>query len=156
MSHVKSKKYNSMSELDEHIEDYKSESLLSFDGKTCPNCGATVSFDPASGEMACEYCGYHCKLPDANAENAIVEIDFDSAVNTESFEWGAEKKTVECKTCGAVTIYDALETAAVCPFCGSTHVMPSATENSIATSWRSRVLALPRSATLYPRTVRLL
>lgn len=121
-----------MSELDEHIEDYKSESLLSFDGKTCPNCGATVSFDPASGEMACEYCGYHCKLPDANAENAIVEIDFDSAVNTESFEWGAEKKTVECKTCGAVTIYDALETAAVCPFCGSTHVMPSATENSIA------------------------
>ena len=105
---------------------------MSFDGKTCPNCGATVTFDPASGEMACEYCGYHCKLPDPSTQNEICEIDFDSAVNKESFEWGAEKKTVECKSCGAVTIYDALETAAVCPFCGSTHVMPNATENSIA------------------------
>ncbi|MCR5013506.1 MAG: TFIIB-type zinc ribbon-containing protein [Bacteroidales bacterium] len=120
-----------MSDLD-HIQDFKSESTLAFDGKTCPNCGATVTFDPASGEMACSYCGYHCKLPDANAENEICEMDFEAAVNTESYEWGSEKKTVECKSCGAVAIYDALETAAVCPFCGSTHVMPTATENSIA------------------------
>lgn len=121
-----------MSEYDESVEQYRSETILSFDGKTCPNCGATVTFDPTSGEMHCEYCGYHCKLPDANAENEICELDFESAANKESFEWGSEKKTVECKSCGAVTIYDALETAAVCPFCGSTHVMPSSTADSIA------------------------
>ena len=121
-----------MSEYDENIQDYRSESTVSFDGKTCPNCGATVTFNPALGEMSCEYCGYHCKLPDANSENEICELDFESAANKESFEWGAEKKTVECKSCGAGTIYDSLETAAVCPFCGSTHVMPSYTENSLA------------------------
>ncbi|MBR4392097.1 MAG: TFIIB-type zinc ribbon-containing protein [Bacteroidales bacterium] len=121
-----------MSDLEERFEDYRSESTVSFDGKTCPNCGATVTFDPGLGEMHCEYCGYHCKLPDPGTENEICEMDFESAASKESFEWGAEKKTVECKSCGAVTIYDVLETAAVCPFCGSTNVMPSATENSIA------------------------
>jgi DNA-directed RNA polymerase subunit RPC12/RpoP len=152
-----------MSDYD-NLQDYKAESTVSFDGKTCPNCGATVTFDPKTGEMACDYCGYHCKLPDPSTQGEICEIDFESAVNKESFEWGAEKKTVECKSCGAVTIYDALETAAVCPFCGSTHVMPNATENSIApgavcpfsvpkdkagdyfTKWLKKKLFTPRKA----------
>ena len=100
--------------------------------KKCPNCGATVKFDPELGMMHCEYCGYSSKLPKADTENEVCEMDFEAAVNTESCEWGAEKKSVECKNCGAVSIYDALETAAVCPFCGSTHVMPAATDKTIA------------------------
>lgn len=100
--------------------------------KKCPNCGATVMFDPASGMMHCDYCGYKCELPPPEKENSVCELDFESAVNTESCEWGAEKKSVECKSCGAVSIYDALETAAICPFCGSTHVMPAATDKTIA------------------------
>ena len=38
---------------------------------------------------------------------------------------------MQCKQCGAVSIYDVLETAAVCPFCGSTSVMPAA-NNTLA------------------------
>lgn len=121
-----------MADFDDNFQEYRSESTLAFDGKTCPNCGATVTFDPATGEMACEYCGYHCKLPDPSTQNEICEIDFESEARKESYEWGTEKKSVECKSCGAVTVYDALETAAVCPFCGSTHVMPTSTEQSIA------------------------
>ena len=100
--------------------------------KKCPNCGATVFFDPATGMMHCDYCGYSCELPKADAENEICEMDFEAAVHTESFNWGEQKKEVQCKQCGAVTVYDALETAAVCPFCGSTSVMPAATDNTIA------------------------
>ncbi len=100
--------------------------------KKCPNCGATVVFDPASGKMHCDYCGYSCELPSADSENEICEMDFEAAIHTESFNWGEQKKEVQCKQCGAVTVYDALETAAVCPFCGSTSVMPAATENTIA------------------------
>ena len=100
--------------------------------KKCPNCGATVVFDPKSGKMHCDYCGYEYELPKPGDGSSIYEIDFESAIHKESFEWGAEKKTVECKNCGAVSIYDALETAALCPFCGSTHVMPAANENTIA------------------------
>ena len=100
--------------------------------KKCPNCGATVVFDPATGGMHCEYCGYTCELPKADSENEICEMDFESALHTESYDWGEQKKEVQCKQCGAVTVYDALETAAVCPFCGSTSVMPAANENTIA------------------------
>ena len=100
--------------------------------KKCPNCGATIVFNPATGMMHCEYCGYSCELPKAEAENEICELDFEAAIHTESFNWGEQKKEVQCKQCGAVTVYDALETAAVCPFCGSTSVMPAANENTIA------------------------
>lgn len=100
--------------------------------KKCPNCGATITFDPASGMMHCEYCGYSKELPKDDYQNEIREMDFESALHKESFNWGEQKKQVQCKQCGAVSIYDALETAAVCPFCGSTHVMPAANENTIA------------------------
>ena len=100
--------------------------------KKCPNCGATVVFDPATGGMHCDYCGYTCELPKPEDGHEICEMDFESALHTESFNWGEQKKEVQCKQCGAVTIYDALETAAVCPFCGSTSVMPAANDNTIA------------------------
>ena len=122
-----------MSEYHDHPEEqYYSERTEKETDKKCPNCGATVFFDPATGGMHCDYCGYTCELPSADAENEICEMDFESAIHTESFDWGEKKKEVQCKQCGAVTVYDALETAAVCPFCGSTSVMPAANENTIA------------------------
>ena len=120
--------------LDYHEENIISELTEKETNKKCPNCGATVTFDPASGMMHCEYCGYTCELPKPEAENEICEMDFEAAMHTESFNWGEQKKEVQCKQCGAITVYDALETAAVCPFCGSTSVMPAATENTIAPS----------------------
>lgn len=121
-----------MSEFDEVEEKIMTETTEAATDKKCPQCGATVVFDPATGGMHCDYCGYSCQLPDPAAENEICEMDFESALHTESFNWGEQKKSVQCKQCGAVSIYDALETAAVCPFCGSTSVMPAATENTIA------------------------
>ena len=117
---------------DNKEEQYYSERTEKETDKKCPNCGATVVFDPATGGMHCEYCGYTCELPKADSENEICEMDFESALHTESFDWGEQKKEVQCKQCGAVTVYDDLETAAVCPFCGSTSVMPASNENTIA------------------------
>ncbi len=121
-----------MAEYDENQQQIQTEITVDETNKKCPNCGATVVFDPESGGMLCEFCGYKCELPKADSENAIVELDFESAEKTASFEWGAQKKSVVCKQCGAETIYDALETAAVCPFCGSTSVMPAASSDSMS------------------------
>ena len=118
--------------LDNPEEQILSETTENETDKKCPQCGATITFDPASGMIHCDYCGYTHELPKAEEEREICEMDFEAALHTESFNWGEQKKQVECKQCGAVTIYDALETAAVCPFCGSTSVMPAATENTIA------------------------
>ena len=122
-----------MSEYHDHQEEqYISEHTEKETDKKCPNCGATLFFDPATGGMHCDYCGYTCELPKPEDGNEICEMDFDAALHTESLNWGEQKKEVQCQQCGAVTVYDALETAAVCPFCGSTSVMPAATENTIA------------------------
>ena len=127
------RKFYPMSEYDDLQEkQIYSESTEKETNKKCPQCGATVTFDPASGMMHCEYCGYTCELPKAEDEKEICEMDFEAALHTASLNWGEQKKSVQCKQCGAVTIYDALETAAVCPFCGSNSVMPAATENTIA------------------------
>lgn len=121
-----------MAEYDENQQQIQTEITEDVTNKKCPNCGATVVFDPESGGMLCEFCGYKTELPKPDSDNAICELDFESAEKTASFEWGAQKKSVVCKQCGAETIYDALETAAVCPFCGSTSVMPAASNDSMS------------------------
>jgi len=100
--------------------------------KKCPQCAGTVVYDPETRGMLCPYCGYKKTLPAPDADQVIQEMDFTSAVSKQSFDWGAQKKTVVCRNCAGTSIYDALETAAVCPFCGSTSVMPAVEENSIA------------------------
>lgn len=129
---VKPEKTSVMTEqVDNHEEQVQWETTEDITNKKCPNCGATITFDPASGMLHCDYCGYSHTLPKPDSEASIVELDFAAEANKESFDWGQEKKSVECKQCGAVTVYDALETAAVCPFCGSTSVMPAANDKSV-------------------------
>lgn len=98
----------------------------------CPNCGATIQFDPATGHMHCEYCGYERVIPPAEDNKTVEEMDFLSAEHTASHEWGAKKKVVVCKCCGAESVYDELQTSDVCPYCGATQVMPAQDEDSIA------------------------
>ncbi len=42
------------------------------------------------------------------------------------------KKTVICKACAAETIYDALQVADSCPYCGSNQVMEASADNTLA------------------------
>ena len=93
--------------------------------KKCPNCGATVTYDPNTLAMTCDYCGYSRALPKPEeAGTARQEIDFKSAKLRQSKDWGAQKKSIVCKQCGGTAVYDMTETASTCPFCGSTSVMP--------------------------------
>lgn len=98
----------------------------------CPNCGATVDFDPEAQGLICEYCGYRAEIPSAEAGETVEEMDFSRAEQRASHAWGAEKKVVICKSCGAESIYDALEIADTCPYCGANHVMEEKDENSLA------------------------
>ena len=93
--------------------------------KKCPNCGATVTYDPSTLSMTCDYCGYHKELPKPEDGNkASEEIDFNSAKLRTSKDWGSKKKNITCVNCGGSAMYDMNDTAATCPFCGSTNVMP--------------------------------
>lgn len=100
--------------------------------KKCPNCGATVVYDPETLAMTCPFCGYSRQLPkpDDNGQD-VEECDFSSATNRESLDWGKEKKSLVCKNCGAETIMDSADTAQCCPYCGSTQVMPVDNDESV-------------------------
>lgn len=101
--------------------------------KKCPQCGGVMDFDPASGKLKCPYCEYEeaIKVQEQIPEKAE-ELDFTMAEDMANQSWGVETKTVLCKACGAESIYDVMQTAAVCPFCGSNQVMEANDKETMA------------------------
>ena len=116
--------------MDGMNENMTQASTLKETDKKCPQCGGVMDFDPNIGGMACPYCGYEEEIVKEAASAA--ELEFDKAENTGNCDWGAQKKQIICKSCGAETIYDALEVASECPYCGSNQVMEAADDNTIA------------------------
>lgn len=110
----------------EELETRQTRTLKETDRK-CPNCGAAMQFDPITGGLSCEFCGYKEEIKrevnEAGEEKKAEEIDLFSETNTEGYDWGTKNKVVICKSCGAESIYDELQIADVCPYCGSNQVM---------------------------------
>lgn len=100
--------------------------------RKCPQCGGVMDFVPETGDMGCPYCGYHEEVESAEEIKAAEELRFEDAENYANCDWGVEKKTVVCKSCGAETVYDALEIAGECPYCGSNQVMEAADQKTMA------------------------
>lgn len=97
--------------------------------KKCPSCGGTIDFDPGTGGLACPYCGYTAEIA---ATGSAEELDFLTAEHTGNFDWGTEKKSILCKSCGAESVYDALQLSNECPYCGSNQVMEEKGKRSLA------------------------
>ena len=116
----------------EQMDSMQQESTKRESDIKCPNCAATIEYDPASGKIVCGYCGYKCDVPPAEEGKGVAELAFEAAKHTESFAWGAQKKLVRCKSCGAEAVYDRLAVADICPYCGATHVMEESDEESLA------------------------
>ncbi len=103
--------------------------------RKCPQCGGTMDFDPATGGLHCPYCDYReeIKEPVSGSEfDTAEEQDFASAELTGNCDWGIAQKTVICKSCGAQSVYDTLEVASTCPYCGSNQVMEANDVNTLA------------------------
>ena len=113
-----------MAEYEEIVNAEKAKTMQETDRK-CPQCGGVMDYDPKTGGLYCPYCDYVEEIKVANDDGDAVakELDFASAEFTGNCDWGAAKKTVTCKSCGAVSVYDALEVANECPYCGSNQVM---------------------------------
>ena len=97
----------------------------------CPGCGATVKYDPATLKMVCPFCGATKELPPPEAGAIIEELDFNTAIQRASVNWGTVRKLIVCSNCGAQTLYDASQVSGLCPFCGSTSVMPASENEQI-------------------------
>lgn len=121
-----------MNNYDEYVNAEKTSTLKETDRK-CPACGGTMDFDPATGGLHCPYCDYQEAIEQADIEpERAEELDFYSAEQTGNCDWGVAQKTVTCKSCGAISVYDALEVANECPYCGSNQVMEASDVTTLA------------------------
>ncbi|MFZ2539413.1 MAG: hypothetical protein WAX04_10990 [Oscillospiraceae bacterium] len=100
----------------------------------CDDCGGAMDFDPSTGGLLCPFCGHKQQIIHQNGCSKAQELDFNSAEETGNCNWGSETKTVICKSCGGESIYDALQIAGECPYCGSNQVMEEKGKDTLAPS----------------------
>lgn len=88
----------------------------------CEGCGADLRWEPGITKLQCPYCGMS-KDVTPSAE-AIREKAVDAALRApRDLGWGAERKVMVCKRCGAHTTLDPHVAAGACAFCGTTAVV---------------------------------
>jgi hypothetical protein len=87
----------------------------------CPACGAKATWSPAKQALVCTYCG--TEVPgEIDAGGTVHEIDLAKALRElpdERRGWLSEKRTVRCRSCKAISVFDPERVGQNCDFCGS-------------------------------------
>lgn len=88
----------------------------------CESCGADLRWEPGVTALKCPYCGFAKQI--AQSGEAVRERSVDAALRApRNLGWGAERKVIVCKRCGAHTTLDPLVSASSCAFCGTSAVV---------------------------------
>jgi len=95
----------------------------------CPSCGAEANWNPAKQALVCPFCGTEspAKLETRGAETVIVEHDLVASLRgipDSARGWQAEKITVRCQSCQAISVFDVGHVGQRCDFCGSSALVP--------------------------------
>lgn len=94
---------------------------------TCPSCGAAAEWNPSKQALVCPYCGTNAPGQIDPAEGAVSEIDLVTTLRSipdDKRGWQAEKKSVKCQSCQAISVFDSTRVAQRCDFCGSPALIP--------------------------------
>lgn len=107
--------------------------MLKDSGRKCPRCRGMMEFDPKEGMLRCLSCDYTEAVLSREEEDICAEeLDFAYAEKNGNHEWGVEKKTVHCESCGIDMIYDAADPLETCLYCGSSRIMEVSRESILA------------------------
>lgn len=88
----------------------------------CEGCGADLRWEPGVTAMKCPYCGFVKEV--VARDEKIEERSLDAGLRApRDLGWGAERKVIVCKRCGAHTTLDPHVSASSCAFCGTTAVV---------------------------------
>jgi hypothetical protein len=88
----------------------------------CAACGAQAEWNPSKQALVCPFCGTVAPFVVDSATGALVENDLAKALRElpdEARGWLAEKRTVQCQSCKAVSVFDPERVGQNCDFCGS-------------------------------------
>ena len=95
----------------------------------CPACGGEAQWNPAKHALICPYCGTEspAELLERDDTTVVVEHDLATALRSipdASRGWQAEKVSVRCQSCHAISVFDPANISKNCEFCGSTALVP--------------------------------
>jgi hypothetical protein len=92
----------------------------------CAACGAQAEWNPSKQTLVCLFCGTVTPFT-IDPNGAIVEQDLVKALRElpdEARGWLAEKRSVQCQSCKAVSVFDPVRVGQNCDFCGSPALVP--------------------------------
>ncbi len=95
--------------------------IAALDKRACAACGAQAEWNPSRQLLVCPFCGTATPFT-VDASGAIVEIDLVKALRElpdEARGWQTDRRTVQCQSCKAVSVFDPARVGQRCDFCGS-------------------------------------
>jgi len=97
---------------------------------SCPACGAAAEWNPGKQALICPFCGTTSPAQvelTATGEEVIKENDLVAALRAipdSARGWDAQKTSVKCQSCQAISVFDAERVGQRCNFCGSSALVP--------------------------------
>ena len=96
--------------------------ISALDKYPCAACGAQAEWNPAKQLLVCPFCGSSTPFSVDSKTGAIQELDLARALRElpdDERGWLTEKRTVQCQSCKAVSVFDPERVGQNCDFCGS-------------------------------------
>jgi hypothetical protein len=96
--------------------------VVALEKHPCAACGAQAEWNPAKQLLVCAFCGTAAPFTVDASTGAIVENDLVKALRElpdEQRGWLSAKRTVQCQSCKAVSVFDPDRVGQNCDFCGS-------------------------------------
>jgi len=103
------------------VSDPAGSEVVALSKHACPACGAQAEWDPGKQKLVCPFCGTEAPY-DVGPAGQIVELDLVRALREMPDElrgWQTERRTVQCRSCKAVSVFDPTRVGQRCEFCGS-------------------------------------
>jgi hypothetical protein len=100
--------------------------VLAINKYLCPACGAQAVWTPSKKALICPYCSTESAAELQGDGTLVGESDLAEALRAlpdEKRGWAAERKTVKCQSCQAISVFDEKRVAQACDFCGSPALM---------------------------------
>jgi hypothetical protein len=88
----------------------------------CAACGAQAEWNPSRQMLVCSFCGTAAPFSVDDRTGALVEHDLVRALRElpeADRGWLEERRTVQCQSCKAVSVFDPARVGQNCDFCGS-------------------------------------
>ena len=96
--------------------------ITALEKHACAACGAQAEWNPSKQKLVCPFCGTEAPYAVDAATGAIQEIDLVRTLREMPEDlrgWQADTKSVQCRSCRAVMVFDATKVGQNCEFCGS-------------------------------------